>query len=220
MQANCQYEGKGLLMKCILLHGLGQTPSDWDNTVKYMDDRLDVTCPALFEWLPKTDVCYAHLYQGLEKYCEQFEKPFVLGGLSLGGILALQYAVEHRNKVDSLILMGTQFSMPRNVLQFQNIIFRILPNAAFNKMGLGKKEVIRLCNSMMDLDFHENLKDIHCRTLVLCGEKDKTNLSASIKLKEQIGRAELVIIPNAGHEVNKEDPAALGKTIDSFCRGQ
>ncbi len=206
-------------MKCILLHGLGQNPSDWDETAKYINHRLDVSCPALFEWLPKTKVCYTHLYQGLENHCGQFDEPFILGGLSLGGILALQYTIEHSDKVSSLVLMGTQFSMPKNMLRFQNVIFRMLPNTAFSKMGLGKKEVISLCNSMMDLDFTEYLKDIHCKTLVLCGKKDKSNQAASIKLKEQIKNAELVIIYNAGHEINTDDPVELGKTISSFYCG-
>lgn len=203
-------------MKCILLHGLGQNPSDWDNTIKYIDDRVDVSCPALFEWLPKTKTSYTYLYQGLEKYCEQFDEPFILGGLSLGGILSLQYVIEHSDKVFSLVLMGTQFSMPKNILKFQNIIFRILPNTSFSKMGLDKKAVISLCNSMMDLNFTESLEDIHCRTLILCGEKDKSNQAASMKLKEQIENAEIMFIPNAGHEINIDNPIQLGKVISSF----
>ena len=57
---------------------------------------------------------------------------------------------------------------------------------AFKKMGASKKEIISLCNSMTNLDFLENLKDIHCRTLILCGERDRANYSASIKLQELI----------------------------------
>lgn len=205
-------------MKCILLHGLGQNPSDWNNTIQYMDDRVDVLCPALFEWLPKTKPSYTCLYYGLEKYCEQFDEPFMLGGLSLGGILALQYVLEHSDKVYSVVLMGTQFSMPKNMLRLQNIMFRILPNTAFRKMGLNKKEVISLCNSMKDLNFTDNLKDIHCRTLVLCGEKDKSNQAASVKLKEQIENAEMMLISNAGHEINIDNPVQLGKTISTFYR--
>lgn len=206
-------------MECILLHGLGQNSSDWNNTIKYIDDSVDVSCPALFEWLPKTKTTYTHLYQELEKYCERFDEPFILGGLSLGGILALQYVIEHSNKVHSLVLMGTQFSMPKNMLRFQNMIFRILPNTAFSKMGLDKKEVISLCNSMIDLNFTENLKDIHCRTLVLCNEKDKSNQAASVKLKEQIENAKLKIISNAGHEINIDNPVQLGKVISTFYFG-
>ena len=30
-------------MKCILLHGLGQTPSDWNDTVKNLDENFEET---------------------------------------------------------------------------------------------------------------------------------------------------------------------------------
>lgn len=93
-----------------------------------------------------------------------------------------------------------------------------MPNTAFRKMGLNKKEVISLCNSMKDLNFTDNLKDIHCRTLVLCGEKDKSNQAASVKLKEQIENAEMMLISNAGHEINIDNPVQLGKTISTFYR--
>ena len=49
------------------LHGLGQTPSDWIDTVKNLDENFDVSCPDLFEWLDGTEFCYANLYQGLKK---------------------------------------------------------------------------------------------------------------------------------------------------------
>lgn len=65
-------------MKCILLHGLGQKPSDWNDTTKYMGNEPDISCPDLFKWSPKTDIHYTHLYQALKKYCEQFDEPFSL----------------------------------------------------------------------------------------------------------------------------------------------
>ena len=203
-------------MKCILLHGLGQTPADWHNTVKNLDERFESNCPALFDWLQGTEFCYTNLYQGFEKYCDQFDAPLVLGGLSLGGILALQYAIEHSNKVQSLILMGTQFSMPKNLLKIQNIVFHFLPNRAFREMGASKKEIISLCNSMMPLDFTDDLEKIHCRTLILCGEKDKANYAASVQLKEKIATSELSVVCNAGHEINKDDPEKLSEIINTF----
>ena len=66
------------------LHGLGQTPSDWIDTVKNLDENFDVSCPDLFEWLDGTEFCYANLYQGLKKLLCQFDEPFALCGLSLG----------------------------------------------------------------------------------------------------------------------------------------
>lgn len=207
-------------MKCILLHGLGQNSSDWNETVNHMGNNLEIFCPDIFQWLPKTDVSYSRLYQGLEEYCQQFDEPFVLVGLSLGGMLALQYAAEHSPKVYSLVLIGAQFSIPKNILKFQNMIFRILPNRAFVKMGIGKKELLALCNSMMDLDFYGDLKHIHCNTLLLCGKMDKVNQPASIKLNEQIKNSQLILVPNAGHEVNKDNPIELANIIKRFCLGK
>ena len=54
---------------------------------------------------------------------------------------------------------------------------------------------------------------------MLCGEKDKVNMSATIELKQQIndGRNSK-IIPHAGHEINKDNPVELGKILSNFYR--
>ncbi|MFR5555446.1 MAG: alpha/beta fold hydrolase [Coprococcus sp.] len=63
-----------------------------------------------------------------------------LCGLSLGGILALQYALEHPQKVASVVLIGTQYTMPkrlREILKNHIDMFRIsLPRSVFQNMGL------------------------------------------------------------------------------------
>ena len=100
------------------------------------------------------------------------------------------------------------------------MIFRILPNRAFVKMGIGKKELLALCNSIMELDFYGDLKHIHCNTLLLCGKMDKVNQPASIKLNEQIKNSQLILVPNAGHEVNKDNPIELANIIKRFCLGK
>ena len=42
------------------------------------------------------------------------------------------------------------------------------------------------------------------------------NLPASRRLKEQIEQAKIVMVPNAGHEVNKENPAELRRVLTRF----
>ena len=85
-------------------------------------------------------------------------------------------------------------------------------------MGFGKKDFISLSKSMMDLDFKKDLEKINCQVLVLCGEKDRVNMSAAIELKQQINHANLEIISHAGHEINKDNPAELGKILSDFYR--
>ena len=59
---------------------------------------------------------------------------------------------------------------------------------------------------------------MNCRVLVLCGEKDKANMSAAIELKQQINHAELELISHAGHEINKDNPVELGKILGDFYK--
>ena len=206
-------------MKYILLHGLGQVSASWNTVIKVMDNRSDFHCPDLAGWLSTKKACYTDVYQALEKYCEQFHEPLNLCGLSLGGTLALQYGIEHPEKVNSLALIATQYKMPKRLLRIQNGIFRIMPKSSFQRVGLEKKDFINLSKSMMDLDFQHDLHKIHCRVLVICGDKDGVNKSASLQLKDQIEHAKLCIIADAGHEVNLENPAELGNVLHAFFKG-
>ena len=104
-------------MKYIMLHGLGQSSESWSDTVKVFNDDFEVLCPNLSDWLSGKTPCYDTLYRTLETYCEQFEEPLNICGLSLGGILAMQYAIEHPEKMNSLVLIGTQYEMPKYLLK-------------------------------------------------------------------------------------------------------
>lgn len=203
-------------MKYIFLHGLGQNASAWDDTIKVLNIKEDVLCPNLADWLDNQKSCYNTLYYALERYCEQVDEPVCLCGLSLGGILAMQYAINHPDKVGSLILIGTQYTMPKKLLKAQNIVFKIMPNTMFSKMGFQKSDFINLCNSMSELDFTHDLKNIRCQVLIVCGEKDKANKRASVQMKAMIPYAESVIISGAGHEINLDNPIKLSIEINRF----
>ena len=71
---------------------------------------------------------------------------------------------------------------------------------------------------MMDLDFSHHLKDIRCKVLVVCGEKDKANKSASLQLAELIPDAEFITISGAGHEVNIDCPSELSENLNNFFK--
>lgn len=206
-------------MNTIILHGLGQTPEDWKTVREQLEKRNSkdtVFCPDMTEWIGKSQLCYDRLYAGLETYCGQIGGTFHLCGLSLGGILALQYSAAHPERVKSLIVIGTQYKMPKALLRLQNGIFRLLPDSGFQNMGFGKKQVIQLSKSMMDLDLTGNLKQITCPTLILCGEKDWLNWQASRRLEKAIPHANAERILHAGHEVNKENADDAGEKIRKF----
>lgn len=111
-----------------------------------------------------------------------------------GGVLALQYAAEHPERVNSLALIGARASMPGGLLAIQNLMFRLMPAESFRKIGMEKQAVIKLCASMAELDLRPVLEQITCPVLVLCGEKDRANRRAAEELGRMLPNGELRLI--------------------------
>lgn len=198
-------------MKTVLLHGLGQTAHDWDAVI-HCAALQDIDCPEL-PALTKEELTYSAVLAGLERRYADIEEPFRICGLSLGAVLALDYAIRHKEKVDSLILIGVQIKVPTLLIDMQNLIFRCMPKKTFSDVGVSKENMIRLSHSMRSLDFTSSLKEIRCPVKILCGEKDRANLKAAKQLSRLLPQAELHIIPGAGHEVNKCAPEATAKIL-------
>jgi pimeloyl-ACP methyl ester carboxylesterase len=61
------------------------------------------------------------------------------------------------------------------------------------------------------------LQQIHCPTLVVVGEQDTlTPPKFSEDIKKGIAHAELVVVPDAGHMSNMEQPAAFNRALAHF----
>jgi len=197
----------------VFIHGLGQTALSWDKTISFLKTPVRYNCPNLSDLIYDKDVTYQNLYKAFSAYCDNLSEPLCLCGLSLGGMLALNYTLNNPEKVKSLILIGAQYKIPKGLFKFQNLIFIILPKSAFKSMGFSKSDILRLTKSMIELDFSTELTKIICDTLIICGAKDKANFKAAKELSERILTAKLKIIENAAHEVNKDNPEELAKLI-------
>ena len=199
-------------MKTILLHGLGQTAQDWKEVVCQLSSS-NVECPELFSSM-ENEISYPQILGDLERRYSNAKEPLRICGLSLGALLAIDFAIRHGDKVASLVLIGTQYKVPSLLIDFQNLIFRCMPNKAFESMGLSKSNTIKLAHSMRALDFTAQLSGILCPVNILCGEKDSANLKASKKLNEILPKVTLQIVPGAGHEINKDAPEAIAAILN------
>lgn len=204
-------------MKQIYVHGLGQTAASWGSVLCRLEKPDECICPDLAGMIPAGEtVTYQALYKAFVEHCDSLEGPLDLCGLSLGGVLALHYASEHPERVHSLVLIAPQYRMPKGLLRMQNILFRFFPKSAFSQVGFTKSQFIQLCGSMMDLDLSEGLSEITCPTLVLCGSRDRANKQACVQLVQRLKRAELQIVDDAGHEINREVPEQLAALLCNF----
>lgn len=205
-------------MANIFIHGLGQTSASWERTLQGLEVSKEIYCPDLSTILGEGEISYSQLYSGFSAYCGKIAGKVNLCGLSLGGVLALHYAAENPKKVNSLILIGTQYRMPKKLLAFQNKIFELMPEKMFKEIGFGKAGVIALSQSMMDMDFTSELKNIRCPVLLLCGKKDRANRKATVSMSKELVNSKLVYIENAGHEANTDNPQRLAALINGFWK--
>lgn len=204
-------------MPILYLHGLGQTPSAWSKTLAHLPQTHAPVCPDLASFLSLSNepASYDTMYRAFCQSCETFDEPFALCGLSLGAVLALNYAVDHPGRVSAMVLAAPQYHMPKNLLKIQNILFKFMPDSAFADMGLTKQDFISLTNSMTELNFTSRLDHVSCPVTVVCGERDCANRKASVKLTELLPNAEFVSVSNAGHEINVDAPDKLAEIIES-----
>lgn len=174
------------------------------------------SCPNLASLIEGEPPCYPSLYRALVRYGESLPGPLRLCGLSLGAVLALQYAADYPQRVDSLVLLAPQFRMPRALLRVQNAVFSLLPESAFSGAGLSKKGLLALTASMAKLDLTGRLAEIRQPALVVCGTRDFANRRAAAQLARRLPNASLHWLQRVGHEINRQAPQELIRLLQRW----
>ena len=203
-------------MKYLYLHGLGQTPDSWNRVVKETKVSEDSICINLVEMVKNKAATYGELYSGFSRVCDKENDDIILCGLSLGGVLALNYTIDHPQKVKALVLIAAQYKMPKKLLKIQNMLFHLMPKSMFQQTGFGKADFISLCKTMAELDFRDSLCHVSCPVLLVCGEKDSANKKASKELAGYLNHSSFLELPETGHEANVESPEKLSVVLQKF----
>ncbi len=197
-------------MKTVLIHGLGQNASAWKDVIPLLPDK-NVLTVELSELIGGGT--WQELSDGFTARIDALEEPVCLCGISLGAVLALDYAAENPGRVRSMLLIAPQYKMPALLLKFQALLFRIMPQSSFADSGLSKKQFIALTLDMARLDFTQALKNITCPVITACGERDSANSRASRSLAGLLKCGEFAGIPGAGHEANTDAPEFTAQLI-------
>ena len=90
-------------MKVIFLHGLGQDERSWK---KVQEALVNVPTESL-ALFTRGNESYQEIRQATLQHLQTQEQPFILVGLSLGGLLALDLADQALPHMKGLILSGT-----------------------------------------------------------------------------------------------------------------
>ena len=158
----------------------------------------------------------------------------VIGGLSLGGYLALAFYLAHPERVRALMLFdtGPGYKNPearetwnrgaeRMAREFETHGLAALAGGAevrisSHRSAEGLAHAARGTLAQFDSQVAESLGDIRVPTLVLAGERDEPFLPATDYMATKIPNATKVLIPDAGHAANIEQPQAFNRAVRSF----
>ena len=200
-------------MKLIFLHGLGQSAESWKEVQELL---ADYPSEAL-ELFPSGVSNYQEAKERIYQYLSKETEPFVLIGLSLGAVLALELSSSDIPTLQALVLSGCPLKLAGNIpFYFQTLVFKLLPKRVFEKQGADKALMVRVSEELKTLDLREIAKNCPYPTLLICGSQDKPNLSSMKAIQELMSNSQFQIIPDGPHVLNKEKPKEFVENTRSF----
>jgi 3-oxoadipate enol-lactonase len=168
-------------------------------------------------------------------------KSAVIAGRSLGGMVALDFAIRNPERTQAVIAICTaaKFNIPAERLAALEAVAKGRASQQFNNDGYSAKtikekpEVIREgwgeqvrtdprvrwtdVKACAAADLTAGLGRIKKPTLVLAGADDATATSAHAQaIAENVPGARLVTIPDAAHNLPTEKPAEVSAEIEKF----
>lgn len=166
----------------------------------------------------------------------------IICGLSLGGHTTIQVAINAGTRVEKIILIGTpctnQFNMfERIVLPINRFSLRLMPmswlawsisvcmgnfnpqSRAYVRQVVGSIDhdvFNRVWKAATSMESRDGLAKISCPTLILIGDHDSLTGRQQQYIHEHIKDSRLVIIKNAHHGTNLDNPEQVEAEIEKF----
>ncbi|KAI3812010.1 hypothetical protein L1987_16710 [Smallanthus sonchifolius] len=237
----------------VLLHGFDSSCLEWRYTLPLLEQvGFETWAVDILGWgfsnLEKLPLCNVeskrdHLFQFWKAY---IGRPIVLVGPSLGAAVAIDFAFNHPEAVDKLILIDASVyaegtaPLPKFVAYAGVSVLKSLPlrifatNLTFNSFGLdtildwtriGRLHCLLPWWEEATVDFMNSggynvavqIPQIQKRTLIIWGEDDQIiDSKLAVRLHCELPNAIIRQIPKCGHIPHVEKPDAVTKLINDF----
>lgn len=220
-------------MQLVMVHGSGQNELTFHYQTARFPHADAVNLPGHPDGTPRSSIgSYA---DWLRDYVRaQGYPPFILFGHSMGGAIALDYALRYPTDLAGLVLIGTgarlrvhpdYLSRCRDEARwraeapayYEAINPALAPQLAARALQSGPMVEHNDLSACDKFDVMERVREITLPSLVIVGADD---IMTPVRYAEYLGRelpqAELAVIPKSGHFVTLEQPAAVNAAIARF----
>lgn len=234
----------------LLLHGLGGSIESWTNNIGFLSTKFRIIALDLpgFGLSDKPKISYSiNFYVGfLEKFIKKIKlSHFFIMGSSLGGHIAVEFAIRNRRNVDKLVLISPAGSLPKTFkgtkelqkyLQIVNAksskdvdrILRSIDNsmvsssyadAIYKRLSLpGAKQgfISALKGSARAPRYNNKLSRINTDMLLIWGREDRMIPLRFIRPFMEHGKSRIIILEKCGHRPHVENPKLFNKIVKDF----
>ena len=234
-------ETKGGTENLMLLHGLFGALSNFEGIINHFGSKYNVIVPILpiFD-LPIRKVSVTGLVKHIEDFVEykHYDKVHVLGN-SLGGHVAILYALACPDKLASITLTGSSglfenslgSTFPKrgdyefikkkaeNIFYDPKIATKELVDEVFDIVNDRNKaiRIVVTAKSAVRHNLADKLHQIQIPTLLIWGKEDNvTPLFVGEKFNELIENSTLHIVEQCGHAPMMEKPEEFNAHLEAF----
>ena len=152
----------------------------------------------------------------------------IVGGLSLGGYMSLAFHRVHPERVKALLIIDTGPGFKKDssreawnktahetAARFEKIGLQDLQNSTPERSQVTHRNADGLARAARGMlaqrnsDVFYSLDSIKVPSIIIVGADDKPFIAATEYMTKKIAGAEKVVIPNAGHAANIDQPQAF-----------
>ena len=223
----------------LILHGWNSNSDRWvDIAEKISEKGFKVIVPDLPGFGKSGGLEYPWNLNKYVDWLEQFVKELNLGdfyllGHSFGGALASKIAIKHAQEVKKLFLVSaavirkktTKKGFLNKISKFVKL-FSFLPYYGFFRKAV-YKFIIRKSDyvyvegvmkgtylNVVQEDISFQMSFIKVPTVIIWGDKDdSTPIENAYTLSRQIKNSKLIVIPGAGHDLNRKQPEIVAEKV-------
>lgn len=249
---NLYYQAQGQGQPLVFIHGLGSSTLDWESQAREFSKSYRVITfdlrghgqsdkPAGPYDIPMFAADLCSLLQALQITAVH------LVGISLGGAVAFQFALDYHEMVKSLTIVNSGPALGGTPEQAQQEIERrvgIVQQLGMRAMGQSlspllfpkpqhaalretfierwaqndPRAYIEATRSMLGWDVTERLGEIRCPTLIISADQDYSPVSAKEAYAARLPNARLVVIPDSHHATPIEEPEKFNHVLADFLQ--